>query len=214
MSVITTIRKHTAKNLAEYISNTYKTDEFEIIGEDEHNFHVEMYKGKVVMVRHVNLAFHDDYRPGTSGTVFDDGVVKFFKVSTEYYKDSFQDSIKFDADDATMKAYRDKLEHDNRVHTIKKRLSLRNKFKNDAKKIDPELTFHKMQKIYNMYGETRYDECVKLVVGFKNEKLRSKFRISIASQIYHWILDPAPMYKKPLSPNQEKALEPYKPRWR
>lgn len=211
MSVITTIRKNTAKNLAEYICNTYKTDEFEIIGEDANNFHVEMYKGKVVMVWQVNLAFHDDYRPGTSGTIFDDGVVKKFEVSTEYYKDTFQDSIKFDADDETMKSYRDKLEHDQRVHTIKNRLKLRKKFKYDAKKIDPEVMYHKMQEIFNLYGETRYNECVKLVVGFKNERLRSKFRISIASQIYHWILDPAPKFKKPLSPNQEKALEPYKP---
>lgn len=199
-------------SLDDCVECNYATSNFSIIDENENNFHVELFSGKVVMVQMKNLGWHDDFRPGISATVFDNEEEKKITFSTEYYGDMFASFADIDGD---LDAYRDFIEYKSRKARVSSQYNLRKKFKNHAKEIYAgEVTYHKFQELYNFYGTEKYDEIIKLLTSFKNERLRSKFRKSLASQLYHWILDPAPKYKKPLSPNQTRFLVPYNQQWR
>lgn len=46
----------------------------------------------------------------------------------------------------------------------------------------------------------------KILASYKNNRLRSEFRKSLAKQVMDWVKDKAPKYKSPLSPKQIGAL--------
>lgn len=62
--------------------------------------------------------------------------------------------------------------------------------------------YHIIRKLHGGVGEEKFAAAVKLVEGFKNNKLRSEFRKSLAKQIVSWMEEKENKYRRPLSPRQ------------
>lgn len=209
MSIITTVTKLDFNDytLAEIIQRNFKTDEFDIISSSENGKHyiVEIFKGKVVKYHQVNLAFYDDYRPGLEITVYDNGTINKVSISCE---DENSKCI-IDATYETVKAYNEHVAYEKRKEYVQRKLRIRRNFINDAAGIG--FTYHDMKRLHQTMDNDNYVEAVKLLKSFKQEKLRSEFRKSLAAQIYNWMTDPEPLFLKPLSLKQMSFLQPYKP---
>lgn len=175
---------------------------------------VEAFEGQVISSRHCNLAAFDDYRPGSSFLVpvtNAEGEItyKSFTVSHEMY-DRFAESVSVDASDDIKAAYNAYKEYEYRKHNVMKKWEERNDRIQDAK--DAGLpNYHYAKRLLNVSpSTTNYYEGIKLLKTFKNGKMRSSFRISLATQIMNWVMDSNPLYKSPLSPKQWNTLVPYK----
>ena len=211
MAIITAVYQSKYSNetsFEDHAKTFLKTDVYKVVEviESIHGVatYVECYVGKVVAVKPCNLAFHDDYRPGADITVFDNGEIKRLHIS---YEDPKQ-SAKVDADEATMTAYKNLIAYNVRKNEIKIKLQSRKDFMKDAKVAG--VTYHKMKKLHDVLGDEKYGEAVKMVKSFLNERMRSEFRKSLASSIYHWLIDPNPKYNSPLSNKQLQYLIPFK----
>jgi hypothetical protein len=211
MAIITTVYQSKSSNdtsFEDHAKSFLKTDQYKIVETIETVYgittYVECYVGKVVSINPCNLAFHDDYRPGAEVKVFNNGEIKRLHIS---YEDARQ-SAKVDADEATMIAYKNLIAYNIRKNEIKNKLKERKNFMEDANIVG--ITYHKMKKLHNAIGDEKYNEAVKLLKSFMNERIRSDFRKSLASRIFHWLIDPAPQYKSPLSSKQLQYLIPFK----
>jgi hypothetical protein len=192
----------------ERIQKNLKTTDYEILEiiENDYSFNaiVKCFEGQVISTQSCNLAYFDDYRPGVKITVFD-GEIKHIHNSCECPKSS----AKVDASEDVITAYENMVAYNLRKVNVIKRLQQREQYMEDGKAIG--MTYHKAKKLHQVFDHDQYNEAIKLLKSFINERIRSEFRMSLASQIFHWLNDPNPKYNKPLSPNQVRFLRPYKP---
>jgi len=211
MSIIVQIQLFDTINgtLDQKVSDYFKTTEYSIVKETKNEtntaYDVEIFKGKVVKTHITNLAYFDDYRPGIVATAFEDGVVKTASVSVEY--SSYH--CEKDADEDTVNAYEGHLRYIERKSYVLSKLKTRNEFMEDGHAIG--LTYHDMKRLFSaLESREYYDEAVKMLKSLKKETLRSKFRKSLATQIFNWLTDPVPQFNKPLSQNQMRFLTPFR----
>ena len=177
--------------------------------EEYSNSTVETYSvvgmvGKVVEVSSVNLAYFDDYRPGYRVVYKTCDGFKHITLS-----DEIGENAKVDATPDVAAEYKAHLAYKARKYEIKKRLAERALMKDQAKRMGFN-TYHDAVKLKKAMSCDWY-EVIKLMTSFTKGTIRSPFRSSLANQIFNWVNDPNPQFKKPLSPKQERTLVPYKP---
>lgn len=176
--------------------------------------YVEAFEGQVISSRPCNLAAYDDYRPGSSFLVpvtDADGEVtyKTFTVSHEHYY-GFQEWVTADASQPIMDTYNVYVAYQNRKAQVMKEWSDRTEFKNDAATAKLP-NYHYAKRVYDAAPSTeQYHEAINLLATFNRGKMRSAFRISLATQILHWVMESDPLHKSPLSPKQWATLQPYR----
>ncbi len=201
---------YTDLDINEYMEKHYGNVSFEVIRSipsqwsKNVSYLVRSFDGMVINQSAINLGYFDDYRPGISCVV---STPKGF-VTVTYSGENENCKSVIDAPDEMKQAYKNHVAYQRRKVEVQRKIDTRNGYINASREMG-YTNYHIAKKLHRGLPD-QYYEAVKLVSQFRNGKLRSEFRASLAAQIFNWLMDPNPQYKSPLSPKQASYLMPRK----
>jgi predicted DNA-binding protein YlxM (UPF0122 family) len=214
MAVTFTLNLNKEVSVEDHIRNTYGDQEFKIIGSRAYEtvvyYTVESFYGAVFNAKVEYGGFDRDIPYLMVITKAANG--QFFHIPANSIMDGYREVYQYEIDaPAEYKTeYAAHLAYNARKANVEKRLQDRKNMMEIAKEIGAP-TYHvakNLRNAANKYGD--FNEVLKLLKSFKKGTIRSEFRMSLATQIFNWINDPAPQYNSPLTPKQFSCLRPFK----
>lgn len=182
---------------------TYKNDAGEEVVVSHYVF--EKHHG---MVLRVDTKYHyDDDRPYYNALIAIPNDSKFGFEFKSVYCEGYS---KPDASDAIHSAYIKMKHYERRKSDVQNKLRHRNNLKESAKKLGVK-NMHIAAKLYQAVGERYFNHLTTLVESSINGRLRSPFKISIATQVKGWLASVesgTPIKRTPLSARQLECIIP------
>lgn len=214
MAVTFTLNLKKEISVEEHIRATYGDQEFKIVGMKEYDtctyYDVESFYGAVIQ-SYVEYGGFDRDIPYVM-IVAKAANGKFFHIGANCKTEGHRETYLYekDAPESFTKDYADHLAYKRRKLEVENRLNDRKEMIEVAKEIGAP-NYHVVKKLRD--AATKYSdfyEVTKLLKSFKKGSIRSEFRMSLATQIFNWMNDPAPKYNSPLSPKQFGYIRPFK----
>jgi hypothetical protein len=215
MAVTFVISVDKSSSIEETIANKYGNQDFVVISSREYEtvtyYTIESFYGATFNPRIEYGGFDRDmpYMMITCKAANGEFVHVCVNSVANGWKEEYQYSV--DAPESIQQEYTNLVEYKKRKVNVEKLWNQRKELIEISKEIGAP-SYHVVKKL-KMASDAYSDfyEVIKLLKSFKKGTIRSTFRMSLASQIFNWMNDPAPRFNSPLSPKQFGYIRPYKP---